>query len=478
VSGHSHRIGWKACIAVLITLTSALARPSHAQEVRTGGIEGAVTDSVHVRPLAGVRVVAIGAGSRTGLRGSATSDSLGRYHIDSLAAGRYVVGFESPLLDSLEITISPREATVPPGAMATVDLALPPAAKLRAAVCPGVTFPPETGAIVGHVVSAESEASLAGVTIAMAWREMSFDKATMRPIGGERTASVVTDDSGWYRACGVPTGAWLSMQIQHGGRLGPVLRMLVSDTLGLAVRHLSFSATSSRVAEDSVTASADRAARTPPSGTARLSGVVLSVDGAPVTQAEVQIVGTIASARTDAQGSYSLAALPAGTQMLVVRRVGYAVAETYVDLRDGATTKGDVRLRRVVSLDSMSVVATRERYPQFSANRRYGAVGRFLGPEDIRQQRVTFVSDIIEKIPGFRIDGVGHQARVLSGRGTSSVFAECPMNVLIDGVKIDGALVNDLPVSDVGAIEAYREGEFGPPEYDRGCGAIVIWTKR
>ena len=39
------------------------------------------------------------------------------------------------LLDSLEVTLSPREAVVIPGQVATLDLAIPPAPKLRAAVC-------------------------------------------------------------------------------------------------------------------------------------------------------------------------------------------------------------------------------------------------------------------------------------------------------------------------------------------------------
>lgn len=474
----SFRIGWQLRLTALVALTFALPRSSHAQQGFTGRLEGTVTDSVHLRPLVGVRVVAIGAGTRTDVQSVATSDSAGRYRIDSLPAGRYAVGFESPLLDSLEITVTPREITVPPGAAATLDLALPPAPKLRAAVCPGITLPPGTGAIVGHVVSAETEGSLADVAIAMSWRELGFDKATLRPLNEERTASAVTDDAGWYRLCGVPTGGWLSMQLQHEGRLGPVLRTLVDDTLGLAVRHLSFSATSSRAAGDSVAATADATDAPPLSGTARLSGVVLGPEGAPVAQAEVRVVGTLATGRTDAQGSYSLTALPAGTQMLVVRRVGYAVAEAYADLRDGQTTRRDVRLTRVVSLDSMSVVATRERYPEFSLNRRHMAFGRFLGPEVIRQQRVSYVSDIIEKIPGFLVLGHGIQAQVASARGRASIHGGCPVSIVFNGARIEGASVNDIPVADVGAIEAYREGEFGPPEYDRGCGAIVLWTRR
>ncbi|MEO8561691.1 MAG: carboxypeptidase-like regulatory domain-containing protein [bacterium] len=461
-----------------MALVLFLPRLGLAQDGRGGSLEGRVTDSIYARPLVGARVVAVGVDSGVAARGFATTDSKGQYRIDSLPAGRYAVGFESPLLDSLEIALSPRQVVVTPGRTATVDLALPPAAKLRDALCPGVSFPPQTGVILGHVVSAETEGSLPGVTIAMSWQELGFDKAKLRPVNGERTVSTVTDDAGWYRVCGVPTGGWLTMQLQHGGRTGPVLRTLVDDTLGLAVRHLSFSPTSSRAAGDSVSSSAAGVDATLLSGTAKLTGVVLGPEGAPVTQAEVRVVGTIASGRTDAQGSYSLSSLPAGTQMLVVRRVGYAVAEAYVELREGATTRSDVRLTRIVSLDSMRVVATRERYPEFSRNRKYAIFGRFFGPDEIHQQRVSYASDIIEKLPGFRIEGTGIQAKVVSGRGVTSVFGECPLRIVLNGAPIDGASVNDVPVAEIGAIEAYRAGDFGPPEYDRGCGAILIWTKR
>ena len=48
---------------------------------------------------------------------------------------------------------------------ATVDLALPSAARLRAAVCPGITLPTQTGAIYGRVVSAETENPLGAETL-------------------------------------------------------------------------------------------------------------------------------------------------------------------------------------------------------------------------------------------------------------------------------------------------------------------------
>ena len=463
-------------LAAFVALSLFVARRSEAQGEQRGRLEGMVIDSVHARPLAGVRVVAIAADARPDARDSASTDSLGRYRIDALPPGRYVVGFESPLLDSLEIALPPREVAIAAGRAATLDLALPPAAKLRAALCPGVTLPSQTGVIFGHVVDPESENPLPGVVLALSWRELGVDRNTLRPQNNARSASVVTDAKGWYRVCGVPTDTWLSLQLQHEGRTGPVLRALVGDTLGIAVRHLSFTESASQSIADSLPVGGRGIATGSLTGTAMLTGIVRGSGDAPVSSAEVGVRGTSGRSRTDASGQYSLRGLPAGTQVLEVRHVGYLPAQTSVELRSGATVTSDVRLQRIVNLDSMRVVATRDRYTEFNDHRKHQVFGIFIGPEEMARQRVSYSSDIIEKLPGFRIVGSGPKAQVVSSRGASPSCARSKVHVVIDGVE--NLAINDAIAADIAAIEAYREGEPAPPPYDRGCGVILVWTKR
>jgi hypothetical protein len=465
-------------LGAAVALALCVARPSHAQSADTGRLEGTVTDSVHARPLAGVRVVAVGTDSLSATLRATTSDSAGRYHIDSLSAGRYVVGFESPLLDSLELTVSPREATLASGTATTLDLALPPAAKLRAALCPGVALPAGTGVIVGHVVSAESESPLPGTEIAMQWHDIGVVKQRrLRAISEERSASVITDMDGWYRVCGVPTGAWVSMQVQRGERTGSVIRTHVDDTLGIVVRHLSL-VTGARTSTDSAAAtSATDAAR----GTAGVNGVVVGPEGAPVPAAEVRVRGTRAVARTDSAGTFRLRGLPAGTQQLEVRRVGYVVAELPVELRSGTATTSIVRLQRItVNLDSVFIVATRPKYPDFYVHKSAGW-GRFLGPEEIAKQRVARTSDIIEKIPGFVVLQQGYRAVVVGALGGAM---SCPATIVIDGVRVPfefGASIDEWHPTQIGAIEAYpaHMAFMAPPEFGNNpCGVVAIWTAR
>ena len=463
----------------LVTVLLALGAPgaAHAQG-DTGRLAGTVTDSVHARPLAGAHVVAAGTGAQAEVHGDATSDSAGRWHIDSLPAGRYVVGFESALLDSLEVAASPRVATVAPGQVATLDLALPSAAKLRAAVCLGASLPEKTGVIFGHVVSAETESPLGGVALAMAWRELDVDRATLRPITRDRTLSVLTDQDGWYRMCGVPTGTWVSMQAQLGDRSGPVLRTRVDDTLGIVIQHMSLATGFVRPGDTTAAAPAEAAA----SGTATLTGVVRGPAGDPIPLAEVRVRGTRAESRTGDAGAFTLSKLPAGTQQLEVRRVGYVVAEIPVELRSGATVTRTVRLERItVNLDSVVVVASRPKYPDFYAHKN-SAFGIFLGPEEIAKQHVARTAEIVAKIPGFRIEQRGYHTDIVSTRQEG--LGPCRSTIIIDGIVVNAdrpPSADDVHPSEIGAMEVYRSGEemMAPAEYHIGkCGGVVIWTKR
>jgi hypothetical protein len=459
----------------LVILATSSALPGRSVAAQTGQrarLEGTVTDSVHVRPLAGVHVVAAGVDAQAEHRSAATTDSAGRFNIDSLPSGRYLVGFESPLLDSLEITVAPREVAVSEGAVAQVELALPPASKLRSAVCSGASLPAETGVLYGHVVDAATEAPLAGAVVTAAWRQLSVDRKTLKPENARRLASAKTDSTGWYRLCGVPTGTQVSFVVEYRDRSSPVVRALVDDTLGILIRHLSLAATGPVAdAERADTISAGR------SGTARLAGVVRGTGGVPLASAELRVLGTSATGRTDSTGQFSLGNLPAGTQLLEVRHIGYAAVEKAFELRSDATTSGDVQLQRVVNLDSMRVVAVRSRYSEFNDHRRHTTFGVFLDPETMSRQHDPWMSDVILKVPGFTIAGEGPSAKVISSRGVGSNFCSSA-NIVIDGMPNQS--INDVNPFMVGSVEAYREGEPTPPEYfdHKGCGMIVIWTKR
>jgi hypothetical protein len=301
----------------------------------------------------------------------------------------------------------------------------------------------------------------------------------MHTVSTAKMASVTTDEGGWYRACGIPSGTWVSVQLQHEGRVGPVLRTLVDDTLGIAIRYLSYARSAARDTAEVV----DSTSIANMTGTATLTGVVRGPAGNPVPAAQVHVLGARGIAVTDAEGSYTLSGLPAGTHELEVRRIGYGITNAWVELRDNATMRGDMRMERVVNLDSVRVVAVSTRYKEFAAHQKLALGGRFIGPDQIQRRHFNRTSDLIRSIPGIvlRNSRSGRTRAYIAGGGN-----ECVMSVAINGFSgwsddPDAFSVDDVHPRDVGAVEIYGGGGYvggGPPDIDHGCGTIVIWTKR
>jgi hypothetical protein len=473
------RISARALLALAAVVALAVPDGRLSAQSATGRIEGTITDSVHSRPLTGTNVLAIRVDPQPSVSNGATTDARGRYRIDTLPPGRYMVEFASPFLDSLEITLPPREVTVTGGATARADFAIPSGRTLRAAACPGLELAKETGAMVGRVLDADTDRPIAGANVVVSWSELAVDRATMRTGYEERSGAVVADSVGQYRLCGVPTDNWLLVQVQHAGRTGSPLRLLVPDSAGVIVRGLSMSPSSSRpIAADSG-ARADSVAAPLLTGTASVSGVIRGVGGLPLGEAQVRVSGAAPTARTDARGRFSLGDLPAGSQVLEVRRIGYLIAQQPVELRAGRTLSQDVRLQRIVNLDSVLVLARRSRYREFEEHRKMNGFARFMDADQIAQRNPFQMSDLIRIIPGFRVSGFGIDAKVTSSRGPTSIGGTtggCETNIVMDGMQHQE--INLIHPSSVGAIEAYAAGGPIPPQYDGRCGVIVIWTKR
>jgi hypothetical protein len=364
--------------------------------------------------------------------------------------------------------------TIEPGRVARADFGLPSGRTLRAAACPGVGLATGRGAVVGRVLDADSDAPLAGARVVVAWREVAVDQTTLQVTAADRAGDIETDSLGRYRLCGVPTDEWIHLQVQQRGRAGSEIRLLVPDSAGVVVRHLSLSAASSRPVADSAV-SADTAPP-PLTGTAGVSGVVRGVGGLPLSDAQVRVLGARGVVVSDARGRFALGDLPSGTQVLEVRRIGYLLAQEPVELRGGRTVAQDVRLQRIVTLDSIRVLAQRSRYREFEDRRKRSGFGTFLTEDDVERRRAFESSDLLRMMPGFRVSGYGLDARVTSSRGVTSLMGPCSVNIVIDGMA--GQDINLVHPSSIGAMEIYRPGQPAPLQYDSKCGLIVIWTKR
>ena len=462
-------------ITLALLALAAAAIPLRAQS--TGRIEGVVTDSAHARWPEGASVLAI----RTEPpehSGGADVDNRGRYRIDSLPVGRYMVELSSPFLDSLEITLPARDITVQAGRATKLDFAFPSGRTLRAGACPGLALAAGSGALLGRVVDADTDAPLADARVVFAWHETTIDRKTLTPRTAERSGAVATDSLGRYRLCGIPTDEWVVLQVQRAGRAGSDVRVMVPDSAGVSVRNLSLSTAASRTFTASTDSTSNDTVAAPLTGTASVVGVVRGVGGLPLGEAQLRVLGARGTTISDARGRFSLSDLPAGTQVLEVRRIGYLLAQQPIELRSGRTVTQDVQLRRIVTLDSIRVLAQRARYREFEFNRKANRFGKFLTVDSIEKRHPLFTSDLFRVTPGFRVMGFGLDAVVASSRGASSISrATCAANVVIDGMP--HMEINLISPFDIGAMEIYRPGDPAPVQYNEGsCGVIVIWTKR
>lgn len=211
-------------------------------------------------------------------------------------------------------------------------------------------------------------------------------------------------------------------------------------------------------------------------GTAAVTGIVRGAAGLPVADAEVRVANAAPIAATDSAGRYTLRGLPAGTQLLFARRIGYATLEADIELRAGRSTGRDVQLQRVVSLDSIRVIGQRSRYREFEYDRGSSFFGKFLTGDEIERYKANELTDILLHLGGFTISGRGLTATVLSNAVKQRHPACTESNVVIDGV--DQAGINYYPPTQVAGLEVYRDGTTAPALYRSDCGLILIWTKR
>jgi hypothetical protein len=227
-------------------------------EVRIGGageraplparlaVAGSVYDSLRAAPLAGASVFLSGTVHR------ATAGADGRFRLEDVPEGEYQASFSHPLLAALGVAPPVRTLSVRAGEPPALELAVPSAATLAAAVCPGGGAAGSAG-LVGAVRGPAGE-PVPGARVVLSW-------------GRRGRVETVAGAEGAYRACGIPAGARVAAEVRSDG-LAPGRAELGPASAPLAVRDL-------RVGEP----------------------VRLGADGRPVPLGEVRVAG---SARTPA----------------------------------------------------------------------------------------------------------------------------------------------------------------------------------
>ena len=316
---------WRAILALMSATVANAAAQAAGGQARTT-ISGIVFDSlVSNAPLAGAEVTI------DGTEMSALTDAHGRFTLAGVAAGRAVVRFYHASLDSLGFAAAPVAVTAVDGGTATLHLATPSPATLHATLCPGAQ-PQSTGVLLGRVRDVDTHAPLANADVTVRWGEWTIGSGTLAR--QERIVTARSDANGSYAACGVPTDVSVVARARVSAHVTGLVAVDFAqrpfDVRDFAVSLADSGASAARLARlDSLIANGETA---PPSGSAVLVGSVRGPDGKPVPEAQVALFGFPVSVRTDASGVFRLTGVPAGSQTIEVRAVGFAPQRRTVDL--------------------------------------------------------------------------------------------------------------------------------------------------
>ena len=492
--------------ACALTLVLFSASPAHSQRQpprTTAGIAGVVYDSlVSNAPLAGAEVTVDG----TGL--SVVSDAKGRFTLSGVRAGRAVVRFYHPILDSLGFGAPPVAVTVADTGVVSVRLATPSPAALRASLCLGPQ-PNATGVVLGRVRDVDSQTPLPHATVTASWSEWSIGK-TVGMVRAERRVTAEANASGTFGVCGVPNDVAVVVRATAAGHVTGLVDVDLSGRL-FAVRDFAVSVTDTGSTTGEL-ARLDSAIVRGDSveiwGASTILGVIRGANGKVLDQAQVAVSGFPVSVRTRGDGSYALARLPAGTQTVDVRSLGFAPKRVSIELRTGERRVLDVTLdgANAQELAPVSVVGRNMKLDKTGfEDRRKAGIGQYITEEEIERRGVFETTQALWNVRGARIiwsgldnvvmftrpTGTGRGGLVDQGKGVmqgGGYNTLCSPAYWIDGVAMPVRLPRDpwddtnsyVRPRDIRGIEVYLDPSSVPPRYrrpDTRCGVVLIWTK-
>jgi hypothetical protein len=477
-------------LSALSVLATSAARPVFAQATRPGraAVTGTVFDSLVANaPFAGAEVTVDG----TDL--SATADARGRFRIDGVPAGRAVMRFYHARLDSLGFAAPPGAIVVGDSGTFTVELATPSPATIHTHLCPAPQ-PPSTGLLLGRVRDVDTRGPVPDADVTVRWSEWTVGTGALTR--NERTVASRTDDAGAYRLCGVPTDVAVVARATGSGHVTGLVEVDLStrlfDVRDFAISMKDSGATVHRLALlDSLIRVGDSI---PAVGSTSLTGAVRGPDQKPIPDAQVALFGFPVSVRTNSDGIYRLTGVPAGSQTLEVRAVGFAPQRLTVELATGQRRTLDVAaIRSAQTLASVNIVGQGSHFDVtgFESRRKTG-IGHFIGPEEIERRHVFDTSQLLWGVTGSRVVWDGSDNVVMftrpsgSGVGGGAFNDLCNPAIFIDGFAAYD--MNDVRPYDVRAIEIYTDRGAAPAMYrasslkdsgrpDRHCAVILVWTK-
>jgi Carboxypeptidase regulatory-like domain len=425
-------------------------------------LRGAVTDSIRHGPLVGATVVA----SRTDIHDgaadyrdyTATTDTRGRYALESLSPGMYIVTVEHPWLDSTGLGVPAQKADLVKQTSAVVNLSVPSGATIRGVFCPISARDSTLGLVAGYVTDIHTAHPVAGAHVVFQWSDFQVDRRTAHAASSERTVATVTARDGTFRICGLPVLRTILMQAQIGDHEATGAVEVQVPLSGILVQTLRIDATTT--------------------GTTALTGEVRrSGSDRPIAGAHVHLFGADGETLTAPDGSFHLTEVPFGTQSIEVTALGFYPKRYAIDVHSSGMGKVTIgMLEMAVVLDSIKITAKASLHREFDQRSAHGS-GQYITEAMIAKANVLETAELMQQVNGFYV----MSDTVYSSRGVTEIGANtnhvCQPAIFIDGNPSAGTM-NDIVPSAIHGIEIYASSINVPVQYrSASCGAILIWTK-
>ncbi len=459
----------------------ALLAPALAQSQQTSApsgraiVTGVAVDSVRGGYLRGATVIV------SGTTLSATTDSAGRFRIDSVPAGAHYLEVMHPLLDSLSLTVRSPSRELVSGQAVSFILSVPSPSTIIATKCTVDDKARGAAALFGTVTEADVESPATGAIVSVEWLDVQLTNRSLTRLPQRRVGTVRAD--GTYRVCGIPDDLSTGVLAIRGADSTGTVPVNFGNRIAIVSFHLPVQTGS---APGPVAARGD-SSELRPRGNAAITGRVLDASGAPLASARVAVEADQTAATTDNQGVFRLNGLRTGTRTMSVRRIGFASMEVPVDV--SAATPRDVTVtmaRYVAILDAVRVTAMRELGLQRVGftDRQKSSAGKFFGPSDLQTRNPQRIVNLLEGVASLRSGINADGKRYITGRHNGCV------GYYVDGIRwfstnpsdVESSPDSFISTAEIGAVEVY-DNLAAPPEYARysfngePCAVVVIWTK-
>ena len=468
-----------ACLFVVVAISGLVASTVSGQTPTSGPksrVGGSIFDSTITRPLEGATVqLALRADLTKGPSFTTVTDASGFFRFDSVPPGEYVITFFHERLDALGLNGPVRPLSVPlGGGRVEIELGIPGARRLYAMHCGLRPVNDSSGMILGSVQSAADAMPAADASVTAQWFELSMGSRGL--VQSRPAVRAKTSSQGRFAICRLPWDTKVSVWATAGKATTGAVEVDIPP-FGIKTADLVVDLA------DSVRGDTSRAGR----GTARVAGVVRGPNGQPLGGARVGLRGTFSEATADERGAYQLAALPAGTQTIEARAIGYVPIRSTVNLYPNRAVTKDLSFDAAAQvLETVDVQAKQiySRSEQEFLAAKKGAFGYFIDADQIEKRQPFRTSDLLRMAPGvsiFQGSGLGDQLQIQM-RGVSSMTGCQPM-LVIDGMKLEGSAGDIDQITrpeDIQGMAVYRGPSETPVEYQgsNSCGAVVVWTKR